>query len=452
MTATRSEISKEFALTLVDRVMQLGASASEVIIRQRTEFSVGVRLGEVETLKESTDRGVGIRVLLDGRQSSVSGSDFSESGLSSLVKEAIELARATSIDETSSIPEASELATHFEDLDIYDQEVERLTPKDKINLSLRAEEAARQVSPLIVNFEGGGFDTSNGSIILANSHGFAGEYRGTSFSLATVPVAAEGGRMQRDYWYDVRRMLCDLDTPEQIGKKAAERTLRKLGARAVPTQNVPVVFEPNIARSLLSDIFQAVSGESIFRKASFLVGQLGERVASDKVTLVDNGRLKRGLGSRPFDGEGLPTRETVVIRKGILEKYLLDTYTARKLGMKSTGNASRGLTGLPGVEPGNLFLEPGEIPPEEIYKSVSRGLLVTELLGFGVNTVTGDYSRSASGIWIENGELTYPVQGVTVAGNLKEMLATIELVGNDLDWRGSIVSPTILIGRMMVSA
>jgi PmbA protein len=448
----RLNLNKEFAQLLVDRVMRKGASACEVIIKQRTEFSVGVRLGEVETLKESTDRGLGLRVLKDGRQASVAGSDFSEVGLSGLIDEALELAVATSVDESIRLPEVGEFATSIEDLDLYDEEIEVLSTSDKITLSLRAEEAARQVSPLIVNFEGGGFDSSSGTMILANSHEFAGEYRGSSFSLATVPVAAEGGRMQRDYWYDVRRMLSDLNSPEQIGTVAAERTLRKLGARSVPTQNVPIVFEPNVARSILGDIFQAISGESIFRKASFLVGQLDERVASDKVTVIDDGRIKRGLGSRPFDAEGLPTRRTVVIRNGILENYLLDSYTARKLGMRSTGNASRALVGSPGVEPGNLFLEPGEISPQEICKSVTRGFLVTELLGFGVNTVTGDYSRSASGIWIENGEQTYPVQGVTIAGNLKEMLSAIELVGNDLDFRGSIVSPTILIGRMTVSA
>ena len=449
---TSNLINEEFAQTLVKQTIRRGASAVEVIIKQRTEFTVGVRLGEVETLKESTDRGLGLRVLIDGKQASVSGSDFNPDSLSLLIAEAIELAKATSTDDNNRLPDPEEFVSEIEDLDLYDDQIEKLNPQDKIDLSLRAEEAARQVSPSIVNFEGGGFDSSAGSLILANSLGFTGRYQGTSFSLATVPVATEGQRMQRDYWYDVRRILSDLGSPEEIGRVAAERTIRKLGARSVPTQNVPVIFEPNIARSLIGDIFQAVSGESIFRKASFLVGQIGERIASEKVTLIDDGSLKRGLGSRPFDAEGLPTRRTVVIQNGILENYLLDTYTARKLGMKSTANASRGLVGPPGVEPGNLYLAPGESTPAEITQSLSKGLLVTELLGFGVNTVTGDYSRSASGIWIEKGELAFPVQGVTIAGNLKEMLNTIEIVGNDLDFRGNIVSPTILVGRMTLSA
>lgn len=446
------ELTKEFALGIVEKALGRGAGAVEVIVRQRTEFSIGVRMGEVETLQESTDRGLGLRVLLDGKQASVSGSDFSVDALNRLIAEAIELVKATSVDEHISLPQPEEYAVDIEDLDLYDPEVERLTPEDKIEMALRSEAAARAVSPLITNFEGGGFDSAYGSLILANSLGFAGEYRGTSFSLATVPVATGDGRMQRDYWYDVRRHLEDLTAPEELGRKAAERALRKLGGRPVPTQNVPVIFEPNVARDLIGDIFQAASGEAVFRKASFLVGQLGEVVASNKVTIIDDGRIRRGVGSRPFDAEGLPTRRTAVIRNGVLENYLLDTYTARKLGMKSTGNASRGLVGAPGVETGNFFLEAGESSPQEMIGSVSKGLLVTELLGFGVNIVTGDYSRSASGIWIEKGELTFPVQGITIAGNLKEMLRAIEVVGNDLEFRGSVVAPTILIGRMTIGA
>jgi PmbA protein len=446
------QLTREFAAELAQEAVRQGASAAEVVIKQHTNFSVGVRLGEVEKLQESADKGFGLRVLLDGKQASVSGSDFSRDAISALIREAIELVKATSPDDSAGLPEKEEFATSFEDLDLFDEEIDKLSTEDRIALSLQAEDAARRVSPLIVNFEGGGFDASSGSLILANSFGFAGEYRGSSCSLATVPVAADNGRMQRDYWYDVRRKFRDMDSAVEIGRIAAERTLRKLNARPVTTQGVPVVLEPNIAASIVGNIFQAVSGESIFRKASFLVGQLGERVANERVTVIDDGRMPKGLGSRPFDAEGLPTRKTTVIRGGVLENYLLDTYTARKLGMKSTGNASRGLIGAPGVDAGNIYLQPGTHSPAEIIQSVSKGLLVTELLGFGVNIVTGDYSRSASGIWIENGELQFPVQGVTIAGNLKEMLNSIEMIGNDLDFRGSTVSPTILLGRMMVSA
>ena len=447
-----SDITKEFAIEIARKAVKRGASAAEVIIRHRTEFSVGVRLGEIETLKESTDRGLGLRVLIEGKQASVSGSDFSRQALDTLINDAVELARATSPDDSAGLPDVEEFAKTIPDLDLYDMEIAALSPEDKIELALRAEQAARDYSPLIVNFDGGGFDSASGSVILANSLGFAGEYSGTSCSLATVPVAAENGKMQRDYWYDVRRKFKELDSPEEVGVMAAKRTLRKLGARPVPTQNVPVAFEPNIARDLLGDIFTAISGESVFRKASFLVGQLGESVASECLSVIDDGIDPGRVGSRPFDGEGLPTRRTVVIRDGVLESYLLNTYTGRKLGLKSTGNASRGLSGVPSVEAGNLYIKPGAHSPSEIIGSLSKGLLVTELIGFGVNIVTGDYSRSASGIWIENGQPSFPVQGVTIAGNLKEMLNSIEMIGNDLDYRGNILSPTLLIGHMTVSA
>lgn len=445
-------LTKEFAAGVAQQAVERGASAAEVVVRQRTEFSVGVRLGEVETLKESTDRGLGLRILIDGRQSSVSGSDFSRDALTSLIDEAVELARLTSPDETAGLPEPQELATSVPDLDLYDEAIERLSTEEQIEMALRAERAAQELSHQIINFDGGGFDSAYGSVVLANSLGFAGEFQTTSCSLASVPVAAEDGKMQRDYWYDVRRKLSEMDSPEEIGITAARRTLRRLGGRAVPTQSVPVVLEPNMARDLLGDIFNAASGESIFRKASFLVGQLGEQVANQRLTVIDDGSMPRRLGSRPFDGEGLPTRRTVVIREGVLESYLLNTYTARKLGLRSTGNAGRGLSGATGVEAGNLYIEPGPYSPDEIIKSVTKGLLITELLGFGVNIVTGDYSRSASGVWIENGELTFPVQGVTIAGNLKDMLSSIEMIGNDLDFRGSVVSPTLLIGRMTIGA
>lgn len=445
-------ITPNFAADVVRQAISRGATAADVLLSEQTEFAVVVRLGEVETLKESTNRGFGLRVLLDGRQASVSGSDFAPEAVSGLVDQAVEMARATSPDDSAALPDPADLAREIEDLDLYDEAIESMSTEEKIELALRAEQKARDASPKIINFDGGGLDSAIGSIVMANSLGFAGGYRGSKCSLVTVPVASDGESMQRDFWYDIRRKLADLDSPEEIGAIAAARTLRKLGARPVPPQTVPVVFEPNVAREFVEDIFQAVSGESIFRKSSFLVGQLGERIASEKVTIIDDGRLPTALGSRPFDAEGLPTRRTVVVRNGVLENYLLNTYTARKLGLGSTANAQRSLVGGPGVGAGNLYIKPGPHTALEILGAVSKGLLVTELIGFGVNVVTGDYSRSASGIWIENGEPTFPVQGITVASNLKEMLGSIEMVGDDLDFRGTIASPTLLIGRMTIGA
>jgi PmbA protein len=257
--------------------------------------------------------------------------------------------------------------------------------------------------------------------------------------------------MQRDAWYSVQRRLCRLDSPESVGRAAARRTLRRLGARKVATQEVPVVFDPDMAASLMRSVCGAVSGSAIYRGASFLAGKLGQQVAATGLTLVDDGRMPGGLGSRPFDGEGLPTRRTMVIENGKLASYLLDTYTGRKLGLASTGNASRSLGQPPTVGPMNFYAPPGPHSPEEIIRSVDRGLYVTEMIGFGVNLVTGDYSRGAVGLWIEKGELAYPVEEITIAGNLKDMLRGIEMIGNDLEWRGAVAAPTLKIGRMTVA-
>ncbi|HKV41228.1 MAG TPA: TldD/PmbA family protein [Blastocatellia bacterium] len=448
----KEELLEEFASGLVRKAISQGASAAEVLARQHSAFSVGVRMGEIETLEESASEGFGLRVLIEGRQASVSGSDFHSDAVDAMVREAVEMARATSPDDTAGLPEPLEFARSIEDLDLFDPAIAELSTETQIEFALRAEQAARDASTKIVNSDGGEFTTSTGTLVLANSLGFHGRYNGTSCSLSTIPVATDGDRMQRDSWADHKRKLAAMDAPEEIGRTAAARTLRKLGGRAVPTQTVPVVFEPVIAAELLDDIFTAVSGESVFRKSSFLAGRLGERVASSAITVIDDGRIRGALGSRPFDGEGLSTRRTAVIQEGILESYLLNAYTARKLGLRSTGNASRGLVGSPGVGAGNLYIEPGSHSPADIVGSVSKGFLVTELIGFGVNIVTGDYSRSASGMWIENGELAFPVQGVTIAGNLKGMLSSVEMVGNDLDFRSNLAAPTLLIGEMMVSA
>ncbi len=444
-------IDSTFAADVVRRCMQRGATAAEVVVRDETEFSCSVRLGEIETLTEADAKALGLRVLIDGRQASVSTSDFSDSAIDDLVGEAVTLARATSIDESADLPDASAMATELPDLGLYDEELANLSADAKIEMALRCERAARDLDPRIVNFDRGGISTGVGTTVLANSLGFAGEYRSTMISLAAVPVAQEGDKMQRDYWWDVRRCLADLESPESIGRRAAERTLRRLGARKVATCEVPVIFEPGVSRDLLGVIAQAVSGDSVYRKASFLVDSLHESVASSKINVIDDGRMMKGVGSRPFDGEGIATRRTTVIGEGVLQNYLLNTYTGRKLGMASTGNAARGIVGQPGVGPGNLFIEPGTESPAAIVGSVDRGFLVTELIGFGVNVVNGDYSRGAAGVWIERGELTHPVEEVTIAGNLKDMLRNVEMVGSDLEFRGRTAAPTVLIGTMTVS-
>ncbi|HYP14609.1 MAG TPA: metallopeptidase TldD-related protein, partial [Bryobacteraceae bacterium] len=264
-------------------------------------------------------------------------------------------------------------------------------------------------------------------------------------------VAKSNGSMERDFWYSIARGFEGLEKPEDIGRKAAQRALRRLGARKVPTQKVPVIFDQRTARSLVDNIFDAVSGDSVYRGESFLAGKLGEQIGAPNLRIIDDGTLPGLFGTSPFDDEGVPSRRTVVIEGGVLQSYLLNSYTARKLGMKTTGNASRGLTGNASVGHGNLYLDVGSTAPEDMIKSVKNGLYVTELIGFGVNIVTGDYSRGAAGLWIENGELTYPVSEITIAGTLQEMLTGIETIGSDLEFRGSIASPTLLIKEMTVS-
>jgi PmbA protein len=267
-----------------------------------------------------------------------------------------------------------------------------------------------------------------------------------------VPIAqAEDGAMQRDYWYSVARSLSRLESPEEVGRIAAERTLRRLGARKARTAKVPVVLDPMVSRSMLDHIFEGVNGDSVYRGASFLAGKLGEKVAGDNVTIVDDGTMPGGFGTSPFDGEGVPTRRTVVIDRGILSSYLLNTYTAKKLSLQTTANAARGLAGNPGIGPGNFFLQPGSRSPKQMLADIEEGLYVTEFLGFGVNMVTGDYSRGASGLWISKGEFAYPVEEITVAGNLKDVFFNISEIGNDLEFRGSVACPTIRIDGLTVA-
>ncbi|MGE0684746.1 MAG: TldD/PmbA family protein, partial [Candidatus Binatia bacterium] len=287
--------------------------------------------------------------------------------------------------------------------------------------------------------------------LYANTLGFLGQYNTTSYSLSAIPVASQNGAMQRDYWHSSHRKFHCLESAAAIGKKAAERTLRRLGARQVKTQTAPVVFDPDMAASLLRHLAAAVTGSSLYRKTSFLLDKVGEKIAAPGVWIDDDARIPSALGSKPFDGEGLPTRRTPVVEDGVLTNYLLDTYSARKLGLRSTGSAARSFADAPAASPTNLFLKAGSTPPEEIIRSVRSGLYVTELSGFGVNPVTGDYSRGAVGLWIENGELAYPVEEITIAGNLLEMLKNIEAIGNDLELRGTIAAPTVKIARMTIA-
>ena len=456
-TETSALDLESLAADVVARAMKAGATDAEAVVREGDEFSVTVRMGEVETLKESGSRALGLRVFRGKRTGSASTSDLTAEGIRQLVEGAVALAGLTEEDSFMGLPETGEFGAAEDDLHLYFEDVYSLPGPERIAWARRAEAAALEADKRITNSNGGSFDAATGRKVLANSRGFMGGYRTSYAGVSAAPLAVDAdGKMQRDSWWSGARRMGDLDSPESVGREAARRTVGRLGARRVPTQQVPVVFAPEVARSLIGSVFEAASGDAVWRHASFLAGKLGEIIAAPGITIIDDNLMllqtgAGGFGSSPFDGEGLPSRRTVVVENGMLRNYLLNTYTARKLGMKSTHNASRGLAGTPGIGAGNLYLQPGSLAPEEILGAIPAGLYVTSLMGFGVNMVTGDYSRGATGSWIENGELTYAVEEITIAGNLAEMLRNVTAIGNDLVFRSAIASPTIRVDGMTIA-
>jgi len=443
-------IDSGLATEIIRLALEGGASDAECTLAEGEEFSAVVRMRSLEKLKDAGSRAAGLRVLLQKRVGSSYTSDLSAEGIRRLIESAIEIASISTEDPHAGIPDPSELGSVAGDLQLYSPDISAIDTDARIELARQTEEAAFSADPRITNSEGASFDAYAGERVFANSRGFLGSYRVSSCSLSTTPVARQDDSMERDFWYSSSRRFGNLETPTAIGRRAAERTVRRLGARKVATQKVPVVFDSVTARSLVGNIFDAVQGDAIYRGASFLAGKLGERIASENVTVIDDATLPGLFGTSPFDDEGVPSRRTVVIDRGVLSSYLLNSYTARKLGLRTTGNASRGITGNTGVGHGNLYLEKGARAPEEIIRGIRQGLYVTELIGSGVNIVTGDYSRGAAGLWIENGEFAYPVSEITIASTLQQMLEETESIGSDLEFRGSIAAPTLVIREMTV--
>lgn len=448
---------ESLAADVVAMARKAGASDAEAVAREGDEFSVDVRMGQVETLTESGSRALGLRVIFGKRSASASTSDLTADGIRQLVEGAVALAHITEEDPFTGLPETREFGAIEGNLGMYFDDVYSLPAEARIDMARSTESSALAYDKRITNSNGASFNASTGRKVLANSRGFLGSYRSSYAGISVVPLAKdENGHMQRDFWHSSARRLADLESPESVGQEAARRTLRRLGARRMPTQQVPIVFAPEVARTLIGSVFEAASGDSVWRSASFLAGKLGETIAASSLTIVDDNIMifpsgVAGFGTSPFDDEGLPTQRTVVVENGILQNYLLNTYTARKLGMKSTHNAARGLAGTPGIGAGNLYLEPGTQTPESIIAAIPKGLYVTSLMGQGVNLVTGDYSRGATGLWIENGELTHAVEEVTIAGNLAEMLQSISAIGNDLIFRSSVAAPTLRIDGMTLA-
>jgi len=436
------------------RMQRAGARAGDAFAVESHATEVRVRDREIDFVKQSHDRSLTLRALVRGpggtRSAVTSTSDLSPDAVDRLAEDTVALARATAEDPAAGLPEGG-FATLIPDLHLFDPADREVPVEALVDAARRAEAAARAVDPRIRNSEGSEAGRAFSRVHYANTAGFAGGFEAASHSLSCMPLARSNGSLQRDFWHSTARRRADLDDPEAVGRRAGRRALRRLGARRVPTCEVPVLFDPVTAPSLLRQLVGCTSGYAIYREASFLAGRLGEPVASELVTAIDDGLRPGGLGSRPFDGEGQPTRRSTLVERGVLRTWLLDSYTARKLGRETTGSASRGPGSAPGVGPTNLWLEPGRESPEAIVARTERGLLVTELIGQGFNPVTGDYSRGAAGLWIEDGAIVHPVEEVTIAGNLGSMLSDVDAVGSDLLWLGRVASPTLRVARMTVA-
>jgi PmbA protein len=431
---------RQIAQDLIQYARQQGATACSAEVSDGFGQAVTVRQGEVETIEYNRDKGLGISVYIGQRRGSASTSDFSPQAVRDTVDAALNIARFTAIDDCAGLPEPEMLATEFPDLDLYYPW--SLDVDGAIALANRCEQAAFDTDKRIKNSEGASVNVHEAQFVYANSLGFIGGFPTSRHSISCSVIAGKNNAMQRDYWYGEARDPADMLAAEKVGRIAAERTVRRLNARKLATMQVPVLFEAPIAASLLGHFVNAVSGGSLYRKSSFLLDQLGQPVFSSNIRIDDVPDIRKGLASGAFDGEGVKTQRRTIVENGVLQGYFLGTYSARKLGMRTTGNAG-------GTH--NLIVQPGDLDFAGLLKKMNRGLLVTELLGSGVNAVTGDYSRGAAGFWVEHGEIQYPVEEITIAGNLKDMYRNIAAVGNDVLVQGSRQCGSILIENMMVA-
>lgn len=447
-----NEDLRSVASDIVEKARALGADEADAYVRSGIESSVSVRMGELEKLIEAGSRSVSFRVIKDKRTAVCNTSDLTPKALDEVVRTAVELAKISEPDEFAGLPDKADLASDVDiALQLYDERIESLSVEEMKDIVLRAEQAAFDFDKRINNSEGAEFGAERGLVVLANSLGFAGSYPYTAASFSVAVMADDvDGKKRNDYWYSAERLFHRLAVPEEVGRRAAARAVRKIGARKVSTREVPVVWDPVTAAGLAGVISNAASGEALFKRSTFLAEREGEAVASPLLNVVSDARLPAQLGSRPFDGEGVATRRNQIVAGGVFQHFLFDSYYARRLGRKTTGSASRAGDAI-SIGGGNLLLEPGEASPEDMISSVQDGLYLTTLMGFGINMTTGDFSRGAAGIWIENGELTYPVTEINVSGNLKDMLHNIDAVGSDLTWLAGSAAPTIKMSRLTIS-
>ncbi len=438
-TLTRPELDAlvQFALSEAQRA---GATEAEVGVSVDIGLSVTARLGEVETLEYQRDRGMGVTVYRGKRKGSSSTADLSERAIRESVAKAVSIAGFTAEDPCAGLPDPDTIATNIPDLDLcHPWAVE---PEQARDLAVACEAAALAVDKRVTNSEGASLSSHRGLRVYGNSLGFLGGYESTMHSLSCAVIAQQDEDMQRDYWYSSVRDWRELEEGVAIGRRAAQRSLDRLGASKLATCSAPVLFVPDLARGLFGHLIAAIRGGSQYRRSSFLLDAAGTQVLPKWITLQERPHIKKALGSAPFDSEGVTTRDREIVADGILTGYVLSTYSARKLGLKTTGNAG-------GVH--NLFVQADGVDVAELMQRMGRGLMVTELMGHGVNGVTGDYSRGAAGYWIENGKIAYPVHEITIAGNLKEMLAGIVAVGNDIDTRGGIRTGSVLLSEMTIA-
>ncbi|MCS6858455.1 MAG: metallopeptidase TldD-related protein [Sandaracinaceae bacterium] len=460
-TQRPKEVSELFELAdaLVRLVRKLGADVAEAVLSEGRHLSAKVRLGEPELVEEASSRSIGVRAMIrdggGGFRVAVSvSSDLTEAGISRLAEDVVELARLAEVDPFAGPPDQALFSSeeYHPELDLFDPSIDSIDAREAIGSAKAVEKVALGVDPRINNSEGAEFSRASGITVLVTSEGFRGWNCGTHASLWVAPVADDqGGKKQSASAWTSSRHRLGLRSTEEVGKEAAQRTLAKLGARKVNTTECPVIFEREAGGSLIGAFAGCVLGGAIWRKSSYLVDRLNTVVASPLVTIIDDPLILRGLGSRAFDGEGLLSRRNFIVEEGRLRTYLLDSYSARKLGMRSTGSASRSSSGGVSASTSNFILLPGSMTPEELIAQTERGFLVTEMMGFGFNPVTGDFSRGASGFWIEKGRKAFPVSEVTISGNLDQMLQSIDAIANDLDLQSSIAAPTFRIASMMVA-
>ena len=432
---------------LIQRARKAGADQADGVMFEGVSISHAQRLGHIEKLERSEGYDLGLRVLIGRRQAIVSSNDRSRAALDALVERAVAMAKSVPEDEFCGVAEPGQIATAWPEIDLLDPEepkAERL-----IELARTAEEAARAVAG-ISNSEGAEASWGMSRVNLASSNGFRGSYAGSSHGVSVAVLAGTGDGMERDYDYSSAIYAADLEDPALVGKRAGERTVRRLGARKPATARLPVVYDPRVASSLLGHLTGAILGPSIARKTSFLKDRLGERIFPAGINIIDDPHRRRGFRSKPFDAEGLANQRRALVEDGVLKSWILDLRSARQLGLVSTGNASRGTSSPPSPAPTNLYLEPGAVTRQELIADITAGLYVTELIGMGVSGVTGDYSRGAAGFWIENGEIAYPVNEITIAGNLKDMFLSLG-AASDLEFRGGTNAPTLRVEGMTIA-